>query len=134
MNKKILVLDDKSEFRRLTKAILSNKYDVETAENGLEALSILQSGDIPDLIVSDLMMPILGGEGFLEQIKKSGALRNIPLIFLSSIDDKEQRERLLAMGANDYLLKPYNPAELLACIETIFKSIDSKSISESQKR
>ena len=134
MKKKILVLDDKSEFRRLTKAILLNKYDVESAENGLEALSVLQSGDIPDLIVSDLMMPVLGGEGFLEQIKKSGALRNIPLIFLSSIDDKEQRERLLAMGANDYLLKPYNPAELLACIETIFKSIDSKSISESQKR
>ena len=134
MNKKILVLDDKSEFRTLTKAILSNKYDVETAENGLEALSILQSGDIPDLIVSDLMMPVLGGVGFLEQIKKSGALRNIPLIFLSSIDDKEQREKLLAMGANDYLLKPYNPAELLARIETIFKSIDSKSISESQKR
>jgi DNA-binding response OmpR family regulator len=79
-------------------------------------------------------MPVLGGEGFLEQIKKSGALRNIPLIFLSSIDDKEQREKLLAMGANDYLLKPYNPAELLARIETIFKSIDSKSISESQKR
>ncbi|HZK69867.1 MAG TPA: response regulator transcription factor [Paludibacter sp.] len=134
MKKKILVLDDKSEFRRLTKAILSNKYDVETAENGLEALSILQGGNIPDLIVSDLMMPVLGGEGFLEQIKKSGALKSIPLIFLSSIDDVEQREKLMQMGANDYLLKPYNPAELLAHIEVIFKSIDSKSISESQKR
>ena len=71
MKRKILVIDDKQEFRRLTKTILLSKYDVEAAENGIHALSILQGGYLPDLIISDLMMPVLDGKDFLEQIKLS---------------------------------------------------------------
>jgi len=121
MKKKILIIDDKSEFRRLTKAILVNKYDVESAENGLEALSLLQNGLMPDLIVCDLMMPELGGKGFVEQLKSSGAFKNIPVIILSSIDKNEEKIQLINLGANDYLEKPYNPAELLARIENLLK-------------
>ncbi len=121
MKKKILIIDDKSEFRRLTKAILVNKYDVESAENGLEALSLLQNGLMPDLIVCDLMMPELGGKGFVEQLKSSGAFKNIPVIILSSIDKSDEKIQLINLGANDYLEKPYNPAELLARIENLLK-------------
>ena len=122
MKKKILILDDKSEFRRLTKSILSNKYDVESAENGIEGLSILQNGYMPDLIVSDLMMPELGGKGFVEQIKSSGAFKDIPVIILSSIDKSDEKIQLINLGASDYLEKPYNPAELLARIENLLKN------------
>jgi len=119
--KKILIVDDKTEFRRLTKTILQSKYEVESAENGIEALSVLKNGYIPDLIVSDLMMPELGGKDFLEQVKSSGAYKNIPVIILSSIDKSEEKIKLINLGANDYLEKPYNPAELLARIENILK-------------
>jgi len=123
MKRKILVIDDKDEFRILTKTILSSKYDVESADNGINALSILQSGYIPDLIISDLLMPVLGGKDFLEQIKSSGAFKEIPVIILSSIDKSEEKIKLINLGASDYLEKPYNPAELMARIESIFKTI-----------
>lgn len=122
MKKKILVIDDKDEFRRLTKTILLSKYDVESAENGINALSILQTGYFPDLIICDLMMPVLGGKDFLEQIKNSGAFKDIPVIILSSIDKSDEKIKLINLGANDYLEKPYNPAELMARIENIFKN------------
>jgi DNA-binding response OmpR family regulator len=122
MKKKILIIDDISEFRRLTKAILLNKYDVESAENGIDALSLLQNGNIPDLIVCDLLMPVLGGKDFVEQIKSSGAFKDIPVIILSSIDKSDEKIKLINMGANDYLEKPYNPAELLARIDNLLKN------------
>ncbi|MEI6753162.1 MAG: response regulator [Paludibacter sp.] len=122
MKRKILIVDDKTEFRRLTKTILLSKYDVESAENGVAALSLLQNGYFPDLIVCDLLMPVLGGKDFLEQIKSSGVFKDIPVIILSSVDKSDEKIKLINLGANDYLEKPYNPAELLARIENIFKS------------
>jgi two-component system chemotaxis response regulator CheY len=121
MKSKILIVDDKSEFRRLTKTILSSKYDVETAENGIEALNLLQNGLMPDLIVTDLMMPVLGGKDFVEQVKSSGAFSHIPVIVLSSIDKSDEKIKLINLGASDYLEKPYNPAELMARIENLLK-------------
>lgn len=121
MKKKILIVDDKTEFRRLTKTILSTNYNVESAENGVEALSIMQSGNIPDLIVSDLMMPVLGGKDLVEQIKATGAFKDIPIIILSSIDKSDEKIKLIKLGVDDYLEKPYNPAELLARIEKLLK-------------
>jgi two-component system, chemotaxis family, chemotaxis protein CheY len=122
MKKKILVIDDKNEFRKLTTTILSSNYEVEGAENGVFALSILNRGFMPDLIISDLMMPELGGEGFLDQVKNSGAFKHIPVIILSSISKSDEKIKLIQMGASDYLEKPYNPAELLARIENILKN------------
>jgi DNA-binding response OmpR family regulator len=122
MKKKILIVDDKSEFRRLTKTILQSQYEVEGAENGIDALSILQNGYNPDLIVSDLMMPVLGGKDFLEQLKSSGLFKDIPVIILSSVDKSDEKIKLIKLGASDYLEKPYNPAELLVRIENILKT------------
>jgi len=123
MKRKILIIDDKDEFRILTKSILLSKYHVESAENGINALSILQSGYLPDLIICDLLMPVLGGKDLLEQLKNSGAFKDIPVIILSSIDKSDEKIKLINMGANDYLEKPYNPAELMARIENIFKNL-----------
>ncbi|MDD3322559.1 MAG: response regulator transcription factor [Paludibacter sp.] len=122
MKKSILIIDDKTEFRTLTRTILLSKYDVESAENGIEALSLLQNGYQPDLIVTDLMMPVLGGKDFVEQLKSSGAFKNIPVIVLSSIDKSDEKIKLINLGANDYLEKPYNPAELHARIENLLKN------------
>lgn len=122
MKKKILIVDDKTEFRRLTKTILSKDYVVESAENGIDALSLLQNGYMPDLIVTDLMMPVLGGKDLVEQLKNSGVFSQIPIIVLSSIDKSDEKIKLINLGANDYLEKPYNPAELLARIENLLKN------------
>jgi DNA-binding response OmpR family regulator len=116
MKKRILFIDDKHEFRRLVKIILNKNYSVETAENGLQALSLLQNGHIPDLILCDISMPELDGQHFLKQVKKSGAFRSIPFIMLSSIDKSSTRVDMLKAGANDFMVKPFNPDELIARI------------------
>ena len=95
---------------------------MESAENGVDALSLLQNGYMPDLIVTDLMMPVLGGKDLVEQLKNSGVFNNIPIIVLSSIDKSDEKIKLINMGASDYLEKPYNPAELLARIENLLKN------------
>ena len=122
MKKKILIVDDKNEFRRLTKAILVSKYEVVSAENGIDALALLQGGYLPDLIVTDLLMPELNGKELVEQLQSSGAFKQIPIIVLSSIDKSDEKIKLINMGANDYLEKPSNPSELLARIENILKN------------
>lgn len=119
--KRILIVDDRPELRTLTKTILSREYEVDTADNGLAAMSILQSGYLPDLIVTDLMMPVMGGKELIEQLKSSGAFNNIPVIVLSSIDKTEEKIALFDLGADDYMEKPYNPAELMARIKKILK-------------
>ena len=122
MKKKILLIDDKEEFRRLVKIFLSNRYEVETAENGLKALSMLQNGYFPDLIVTDLMMPEIDGKAFLNHIKNSGVFNEIPVIILSSIDKSSKKIELLKSGAMDYMNKPFNPAELDIRIQNILKT------------
>ena len=117
MKKKVLLVDDISEFKRLTKMFLSHEFDVESVENGLEALSLLSRGYLPDIIVTDLVMPVLDGFQFLKQLRKSGQYRDIPVIVLSGVDKSNEKVKILKMGANDYMVKPYNPAELIARIE-----------------
>ena len=97
MKKKILIVDDRTEFRRLTKSILSTNYQVESAQNGVEAMALLQNGQFePDLIVTDLIMPVMGGKDFLEQLKSSGVYKNIPVIVLSSIDKSDEKIKLVS--------------------------------------
>jgi DNA-binding response OmpR family regulator len=121
MKKRILLVDDKGEFRRLVKIFLSKNYDVETAENGLDALAQLQNGYRPDAIVSDLIMPEFDGKVLVEQVKASGFFRHIPIIILSSIDKSAKKIELLSLGANDYLVKPFNPGELEIRIERLLQ-------------
>jgi len=119
MKKKILLIDDKGEFRYLLNVILGGRYDVKTAENGLEALAMLNDNYFPDMIISDLMMPKVGGAQLLEQLKASEVYQHIPVIILSSVDDSTSKTKLIKAGAADYLEKPFNPAELEARIERL---------------
>jgi len=67
-------------------------------------------------------MPILDGIDFIEQLKSSGAFKDIPIIILSSVDKSDEKIKLIKLGVNDYMEKPYNPAELLARIENLLNN------------
>ena len=121
MKQKILLVDDKGEFRRLLSVFLADKYTVYTAGDGLEALAALQGGIEPDVIVTDLMMPELDGKMLISQLKASGAFRHIPVLVLSGIDQSGERIQLLKAGAYDFMVKPFNPEELIIRIETSLK-------------
>lgn len=117
--KKILVVDDKSSISNLLIQFLSNKYSVETKEDGLEALTWLQLGNIPDLVITDLQMPNLDGVELIKRMKESGYFKDIPILVLSSKDSSVDRVQCLKLGAEDYVVKPFNPEELSIRIEKI---------------
>lgn len=122
MKKKILLVDDKQEFRTLVKIILQANYEVATASNGLEALGLLQNGYFPDLIVSDLMMPLVDGKSMILQIIASDIYKHIPIMVLSSINQSQQKVELLKTGASEYLEKPFNPEELKVRIHKLLEA------------
>jgi len=119
MKKKILVIDDEPNIRRLLGFNLKEKFDVDLAENGDEALNFLLKDAAPDLIISDVTMPKLDGYQFIETVKQHGRLKNIPVIFLTAKSQSIDRIKGLKLGAIDYIVKPFNPEEIVIRVENI---------------
>jgi len=121
MRKKILVVDDEITIRSLLEKFLSQTYEVAAKGNGLEGLNWLQGGNMPDLMIVDLEMPSMDGFEFLRQVKASGFFSAIPVMMLSGVDSSPERVQCLKMGAMDFMIKPFNPEELLLKIEILLK-------------
>lgn len=119
MKKKILVIDDELSIRMLLENFLSKTYDVQTSNDGMEGMKWLESGNIPDLVVADIQMPNMDGYDFIKNIRASGYFKDIPLIMLSGIESSQEKVKCLKLGANDYMVKPFNPEELSIRIELL---------------
>ena len=112
----VLVVEDDPAIRRLVSLHLeSATYDVITAEDGMEGLS-LAIDSMPDLIVSDYQMPNVDGIGMLAAIRANSKTQSIPVIFLTASDDVKVRARCTELGASDYLVKPFNRSRLLQVV------------------
>jgi len=120
--KMVLVVEDDLSMCWLLKNILSDKYKVVVKNNGLEALSWLSAQHPPDLILTDIRMPVIDGLELLEHLSHSALYKNIPVIILSGLDDSVMRKRCLDLGAYAYLLKPFKPRELLDEVDQPFVS------------
>lgn len=105
----ILVVDDDDNIRMLLEFLLQKTYRVMAKEDGLEAISGLSAGILPDLMIVDLEMPRLNGFELLKQVRASGVFRHIPLIILSGYENPSVQQSCLDAGADAYLLKPFNP-------------------------
>ena len=115
--KKLLVVEDTQDVREEICDILKMEdYEVLNAENGLEAMKIAKS-ELPDLIVSDIMMPIVDGYQFFKELKKFPSTENIPIIFLSAKADNEDIRYGMNLGADDYLTKPLSPENLIISVK-----------------
>lgn len=112
-NYSILIVEDSEMMREFLKSNLSEKYLVNTAESGWEALAYLHSGINPDLIITDLNMPDMDGGLLLKNIKKNVRFSHIPVIVLSGMNKSSVRIKCLQGGAKDFIIKPFNPEELL---------------------
>ncbi len=123
MKKKILVIDDELSIRLLLENFLGKEYEVVTKKDGQEGLKYLEEGVMPDLIVADLQMPNIDGYNFLKNVRASGFFKHIPVIMLSGIESSQERVKCLKMGADDYIVKPFNPEELSIRINNILKRI-----------
>ncbi|MBE0650345.1 MAG: response regulator transcription factor [Bacteroidales bacterium] len=119
MKKKILIVDDELSIRMLLENYIGKTYDIVTKTDGLEGIKYLEEGNLPDLIVADIQMPNLDGYEMLKQVRASGFFGNLPMIMLSGIESSQERVKCLRMGADDYLVKPFNPEELLLRINNL---------------
>jgi DNA-binding response OmpR family regulator len=120
---KILIVDDENSIQRILKHYFKGKYDVHTCSNGREGLSWLYENNLPDFIIADVNMPVLNGFDFIDEIRTSGFFRNIPLVILSGIDDSDTKIRCLEAGADDFLIKPFNPRELEARLNSVLRRV-----------
>lgn len=113
----ILVVDDDPIILKTISLTLKNAgYPTTLANNGVEALEYLQNNK-PNLIISDIMMPGMDGYTLLYFLKSDPRFNDLPVIFLTSRDSKEDIVDGINMGACNYLLKPFQPDELLSCIK-----------------
>jgi len=121
---KILVVEDDLYMQLILKEFLSNVYDTEVFVNGMDALAAIQNGNIPDLIISDLNTAKISGLELISQLQASDFFKSIPVIIVSGEDSSEKRIQCLDSGADDYIVKPFNPAELIARVRVILRRIN----------
>lgn len=110
---KVLIVDDEPfNVEVLEQALDGTDYQVVTAANGKEAWEIIQSEE-PDLVLLDLMMPVMDGFAVLSKVKDDPMLRNIPIIIVSAEHDSKSVVRGIKQGAEDYLTKPVNTSQFI---------------------
>jgi diguanylate cyclase (GGDEF)-like protein len=123
----ILVVDDTPENLRLLSRILSKEgYHVQGVERGSTALKLIQTHP-PDLILLDIKIPDISGYDICQHLKANPATEEIPVIFISVLDDVVDKVKALNMGGIDYISKPFHIAEVLARIKNQFNLIEAKA-------
>jgi len=122
MRPQILVVDDDMSILKLLNFILSKDYDLVIKNSGLEALSWLEEGHDPTLVISDLEMPYLDGQTFLRNLKISGFYKDTPVIVLSGADDLEHRVEKMPFQIDAFLQKPFNPTSLKGAITNVLNT------------
>ena len=122
--KKVLVIEDNKDILENTAEILElSNYHVYTAING--KIGVEQAlANKPDLILCDIMMPELDGYGVLHMVQKNPELQNTPFIFLTAKTEQSEVRKGMSLGADDYILKPFDPTELLNAIEGRLKKAE----------
>jgi putative two-component system response regulator len=111
-DKAILVVDDVKENLDIIVALISPHYKVKAAPNGKVALKISKK-TIPDLILLDIVMPGMDGYEVLGELRALSTTASIPVVFVSSNDNADERQKGMDLGASGYLTKPVDPAALL---------------------
>ena len=123
--KHILLIEDNKEVRENTAEILElTGYKVSTASDGKKGIEEVNRNK-PDLIICDIMMPVLDGYGVLHMLSKNDETANIPFIFLTAKTERVEVRKGMDMGADDYITKPFDKIELLNAIESRFKKAES---------
>lgn len=115
----VLVVDDSRVVRRTIMSALRQTYNVIESENGSAGWAVLRQNSRIELVISDIEMPELDGYGLICKIRsvEDPALREIPVVVITSAEDDITRERAYACGANDFILKPFNIQQLQACVQ-----------------
>ena len=126
-NKIVLIEDDLVLGGSIKELLLLSEFNVNWFLDGINALDHLQK-NIPDIIISDMMMPTMNGEQLYINIRKNRQFDTIPFIIITANVDDKIKYRQLENGVNDYILKPFKPKELIYKIRNLYKSVRCNDI------
>jgi DNA-binding response OmpR family regulator len=119
LKKTLLIIDDEPAIRLILEHYFASEYEVILTANGQEALDWLHQGNYADAIVADYEMPVLNGLDFIRELRALPAHETVPLLILSATDETSKKITCLKAGADDYLVKPFNPEELEIRIQKV---------------
>jgi CheY-like chemotaxis protein len=116
----VLIVDDSRVVRRTIMNALGQAYNVLEAGDGMAGWRMLRQNSRVEVVISDIQMPEMDGYSLICKIRavEDPALREIPIVVITSAEDEITRERAYACGANDFILKPFNADQLLSCVQT----------------
>ena len=117
MAKKILIVDDEPDILRAAQVrLISFGYEVITKTDGKDIMGFVKTS-MPDLILLDLRLPVMGGDEICLRLKKDDALKKIPVIMFTASTDIRMSNKIKEIGANGYLIKPFTPEELMQAVK-----------------
>jgi len=123
MSKNILIADGSTTVAKIVSLALRFKgYTVKAAYNGKEALLALEKEKF-DMAIIDLMMPVMDGCELFSRIKNNGRLKDIPVVILTEANNEKMRTRALALGASCFIVKPFQPKELIDKVEELLDEL-----------
>lgn len=118
---KILIADDENDVRNMVRFIFERRgFEVVEATDGMEAVTIARQ-ELPDVILLDVMMPVMSGYEATQRLKETEATKRIPIVFLSAKGQTSEIAKGLQAGAIAYIIKPFSPKELAAQVEEILQ-------------
>jgi len=125
--KKVLLVDDDEVHLSITELSLKDEYDVFMVKSGEEALEFLNKSQIiPDLIMLDILMPVMDGWLVFDRINDIAALKFTPIMFFTSLEEESAKEKAYELGAFDYITKPCEQSILLSRVSDALKKAELK--------
>lgn len=125
MSKRLLLVDDEPNLLRAVAAVLRDEnFEVVTARNGKDALLQIAKS-LPDLVVSDIRMPVMDGFSLARHLRSAPHTKLIPIVFLTAKDDTRDRVEGFRSGIDVFLTKPFEPVELIAVIQGILNRVEN---------
>ncbi|MCH2187516.1 response regulator, partial [Myxococcota bacterium] len=118
----VLIAEDNPDMRSLLATLIGREFRVRTARNGREALEKLQE-HLPDLLLSDVMMPEMSGLELCREVKQNPATRTLPVVLVTSKAERDMKIEGLELGADDYVTKPFHPRELMARVRSLVRVV-----------
>ena len=117
----VFIIEDDLYMQSVLNHCFSKNYVVTMFDNGMAAMAAMQGGTVPDIIITDLNTPFLNGLELIKQVKASGFFSAVPIIILTGDHSSDNRIKCLSEGADDYVLKPFNPKELEIRVNIVLK-------------
>ena len=127
--RKIYLIDDDELHLTTAELFLKNDFEIYKAKTGKEALDYIVSNKfVPHLVLLDILMPEMDGWEVFRKMREIEAMKNVPIIFLTAVEDKQDHKKAFRIGISDVIMKPFNMTDLKSRISEVIKKTETKRI------